>query len=139
MESSRQALSNDMAEHRPILKNNQNTYYLRLSFTPKIGIAFPENLVFCDAVYYIPYPVAQILTVQIPKFLVLNIYVKMLTFQIPTVNLSTVQGAIFLFWHFSDKLPVSTGERRKQGPLSVRIPSFSWYLSWTFRHLKRRQ
>jgi len=31
MESSRQALSNDMVEHRPILKNNQNTYYTRFS------------------------------------------------------------------------------------------------------------
>jgi len=27
MESSRRDLVNDMAEHRPILKNNQNTHY----------------------------------------------------------------------------------------------------------------
>jgi len=26
-----------MAEHEPILKNNQNTYYPRLIFTPKTG------------------------------------------------------------------------------------------------------
>ena len=35
MESFRRDLLNDMAEHRPILKNNQNTYYPRFSFTPK--------------------------------------------------------------------------------------------------------
>jgi len=29
MESSRQDLSNDVAEHMPILKNNQNTYHTR--------------------------------------------------------------------------------------------------------------
>jgi len=36
MESSRRDLSNDMAEQRPILKNNQNTgtYHLRFGFTP---------------------------------------------------------------------------------------------------------
>jgi len=27
MESSRRELLNDMAEHRPVLKNNQNTHY----------------------------------------------------------------------------------------------------------------
>ena len=37
MESSRRDLLNDMAEHRSILKNNQNTYYPRFSFTPKTG------------------------------------------------------------------------------------------------------
>jgi len=39
MESSRQGLLNDMAEHRSILKNNQNTYHPRSGFTPKAGIA----------------------------------------------------------------------------------------------------
>jgi len=44
MESSRRDLSNDMAEHGPILKNSQNTYYRRLRFTPKAGhIAFPKT------------------------------------------------------------------------------------------------
>jgi len=43
VKSSRRDLSNDMAEHRPILKNNQNTYYPRFSFTPKTGIAFPKK------------------------------------------------------------------------------------------------
>jgi len=43
MESSRQDLLNDVAEHRSILKNNQNTYYPRFSFTPNIGIAFPKT------------------------------------------------------------------------------------------------
>jgi len=43
MGSSHQGLSNDMAEHRPILKNNQNTYYLRFSFSPKTDIAFPKT------------------------------------------------------------------------------------------------
>jgi len=42
MESSRQDLFNDMAERRPILKNNQNTYQPHLGFTPKTGIAFPK-------------------------------------------------------------------------------------------------
>ena len=43
MESSRRDLSNDMAEHRSILKNNQNTYCPCFSFTPKAGIAFPKT------------------------------------------------------------------------------------------------
>jgi len=38
MESSRRDLLNDMAEHRFILKNNQNTDYTPFSFTPKTGI-----------------------------------------------------------------------------------------------------
>jgi len=38
MESSRRDLSNDVAEHGPILKNNQNTYHSRFGFTPKTGI-----------------------------------------------------------------------------------------------------
>ena len=46
MESSLRDLSNDMAEHRPVLKNNQNTYYHRFSFTPKTGVAFPQTGVF---------------------------------------------------------------------------------------------
>ena len=37
MESSRRDLLNDMAEHRSILKNNQNTYYPGFSFTPETG------------------------------------------------------------------------------------------------------
>jgi len=45
MESSRQALSNDMAEHQLIWKNNQNTHCPRLSFTPETGIAFPKTSV----------------------------------------------------------------------------------------------
>jgi len=40
MESSRRDLLNDLAEHRFILKNYQNAYYFRFSFTPKTGIAF---------------------------------------------------------------------------------------------------
>ena len=40
--SSRRDLLNDMAEHRFILKNSQNTYYPRFS-TPKTGIAFPKT------------------------------------------------------------------------------------------------
>jgi len=43
MESSRRYLSNDMAEHSPILKNNQITYHPRFGFTPKTGIAFPKT------------------------------------------------------------------------------------------------
>jgi len=35
--------SNDMADHRPTLKNNQNTYFLRFGFTPKTGTAFRKT------------------------------------------------------------------------------------------------
>jgi len=43
MESSRRDLLNDMAEHRSILKINENTHYPRFCFTPKTGIAFPKT------------------------------------------------------------------------------------------------
>jgi len=46
MESSCRDLFNDMTELRPILKNDQNTYYARFGFTPKTGIAFPKMGVF---------------------------------------------------------------------------------------------
>ena len=36
-------LSNDVAEHRPSLKNNQNTYHPRFGFTPKRGKGFPKT------------------------------------------------------------------------------------------------
>jgi len=41
MESTRRDLSNDMAEHRPILKNNQNKHHPhpRFGLTPKTGTA----------------------------------------------------------------------------------------------------
>jgi len=39
----RRGLSIDVAEHRSILKNYQNTYNPRFSFTPKTGIAFPKT------------------------------------------------------------------------------------------------
>jgi len=42
MESSRRDLSNDMAEHRPILKYNLNTSS-RFSFTPKTGMELPKT------------------------------------------------------------------------------------------------
>jgi len=41
MDSSRRDFLNDMAEHMPILKNNQNTYYPRFGFTPQV--AFPKT------------------------------------------------------------------------------------------------
>jgi len=34
---------NDMAENRPILKNNQNTYHPQFGFTSKTGMAFPKT------------------------------------------------------------------------------------------------
>jgi len=37
MESSRRYLLNDMAEHRSIFKNNQNTFNPNVIFTPKTG------------------------------------------------------------------------------------------------------
>jgi len=43
MKSSRRDLLSDVTEHRSTLKNNQYTYYPRLSFTPKTGIAFPKT------------------------------------------------------------------------------------------------
>jgi len=43
MESSRRDLSNDMAEHRPILKNNKNAYHPRFSFTPNTVVALPKT------------------------------------------------------------------------------------------------
>jgi len=43
MQSSRRDLLNDMAEHRPILKNNQNMFHPRFGLTPKTGIAFPTR------------------------------------------------------------------------------------------------
>jgi len=43
MESSRQDLSNDMAERRSTLKNNENTFHPRFSFTLKTCLAFPET------------------------------------------------------------------------------------------------
>jgi len=42
MESFRRDLYNDMAEHRPILKNYRS-YHPHFGFTPKIGIAFPKT------------------------------------------------------------------------------------------------
>ena len=53
MESYRRDLLNlnDMAELRPILKTNQNTYQPRFSFIPKTGIAFPKSaflFLLCD-------------------------------------------------------------------------------------------
>jgi len=43
MKSSRRDLSNNMAEQRPILKNNENTHYPRFNFTPQTGTAFPKT------------------------------------------------------------------------------------------------
>jgi len=43
VESSRRDLLIDVAEHRSILKNDQNKFYPRFSFTPKTGIAFPKT------------------------------------------------------------------------------------------------
>jgi len=42
-ERSRRELSIDVAEHRSMLNNYQNKYYLRFSFTPKTGIAFRKT------------------------------------------------------------------------------------------------
>ena len=46
LERTRRELSIDVAEHRSILKNNQNTNYPRFSFTPKTGIAFPKTSIY---------------------------------------------------------------------------------------------
>jgi len=40
----RRELSIDLAEHRYMLKNYQNTHYPHFSFIPKTGIAFPKTL-----------------------------------------------------------------------------------------------
>ena len=44
MESSRRDFLNDVAEHKSILKNNQNTYHRRLSFTPKTGVELHKTV-----------------------------------------------------------------------------------------------
>ena len=38
MDSPRRDLLNDMADHRPILKNNQHMHQPHFGFTPKTGI-----------------------------------------------------------------------------------------------------
>ena len=43
LESPLRDLLNDMAEHRPILKNSQNTNHPRFGFTLKTGIALPKT------------------------------------------------------------------------------------------------
>ena len=43
MESSRRDLSNDMAEHGPILKNNLNAYNPRFGLTQNTGMASPKT------------------------------------------------------------------------------------------------
>ena len=48
MESSRRDLLNDMAEHRPILKNNRNTHQVS---HPKPIYSIPQNGVFVFTVY----------------------------------------------------------------------------------------
>jgi len=53
MESSRRDLVNDLAEHRSILRNNQNTYP-RFGFTPKMGLALPETgfCFYCELTHF---------------------------------------------------------------------------------------
>jgi len=51
-ESCRQDLLNDMAEHRPILKNNQNSFDPRFGFTPKTGTAFTKTFVFAVQIFF---------------------------------------------------------------------------------------
>jgi len=41
---SRRGLSIDVAEHSSMLKKYQNTNYLRFSFIPKTGVAFPKTV-----------------------------------------------------------------------------------------------
>jgi len=50
MESSRRDLLNDMAEHKPIFKNNQNTNHSVLVSYPKEVYGFPKKggFVFTD-------------------------------------------------------------------------------------------
>ena len=43
IESSDGDLLNDMTEHKPILKNNQNTYQPRFGLTPKNRYTIPKN------------------------------------------------------------------------------------------------
>jgi len=45
MESTRRDFWNDVAEHMPVLKNNQNTYHPRFGSTPKSSTAFPKTWV----------------------------------------------------------------------------------------------
>jgi len=59
MESFRRDLLNDMAEHIPILKNNQNTYHPRFIFAPKTGIELPKTGVPFDIYRFIPPKIDQ--------------------------------------------------------------------------------
>jgi len=43
MESSRRDLLNDMAKHKPILKNYQNTYHPRYAVSPKTRSSIPQH------------------------------------------------------------------------------------------------
>ena len=47
MKSSRRDIFNDVADHRSILKNKQNTNSPRFSFTPKTDTELPEKGVMC--------------------------------------------------------------------------------------------
>ena len=53
MESSRRDLSNDIAEHRPNLTNNQNTNYPRFNFTLETGIEFPKTGVSLSLIFFL--------------------------------------------------------------------------------------
>jgi len=48
---SQRELSIDVAEHRLISKNYQDTHYRRFSVTPNTGIAFPKTglCLYCDS------------------------------------------------------------------------------------------
>jgi len=66
MESSRRALLNDVAELRPILKNNQNTYH-PYGFTPKT--AFPKKWFCfnCDKTLLCDYAVSRSILTSLKK------------------------------------------------------------------------
>jgi len=60
MESSRRALLNDVTEHRPILKNNQNTYHFVLVTHSKQVYSIPQIEVFVFTVTYLGWPNSRV-------------------------------------------------------------------------------
>jgi len=54
MEGSRRDLFNDMAEHMPLLKNSQHTYYPRFGFTPKTDNSLKRGFLFTVFEIYSP-------------------------------------------------------------------------------------
>jgi len=83
MESSRRDLLNEVAEHRVILKNNQNTYP-RFSLTPKTGIKLPKGVSFLLLMYSHTYTSWLMSFVTMRFFFTLSFIIHTELFYTPT-------------------------------------------------------